>query len=194
MSDGKRRAVGHQHVQRVPNQQLGFRIDAGSGLIENQHRRVERQRARERQQLLLADRQRRAPFRHRRVVTAGKRLDETVGVNGLAAASRTRCGVDRIVSEADIAGDRAGKEMHVLQDEPEELAKLGEIHVADVDAVDQNPAARHVVKAQQKTDQRRLPCSRGADDADPLARLHLERDIAQHIIELVAPARHLSAL
>ena len=58
--DRDRRAAGHQHVQRVANQQLGFGVDARRRLVEDQDARIERQRARERQQLLLPDRQRRA--------------------------------------------------------------------------------------------------------------------------------------
>ena len=64
--DGDRRPAGHQHVQRVADQQLGFRVDARRRLVENQHARIERQRARERQQLLLADRQRRRRARRPR--------------------------------------------------------------------------------------------------------------------------------
>ena len=49
--------------------------------------------------------------------------------------------VDGVVAETDVAGDRAGKQMDVLQHEPEQPAQLAEIHLADVDAVDQNTAA-----------------------------------------------------
>ena len=64
--DGDRRAAGHQHVQRVADQELGLGVDARRRLVEDQDARIERQRARERQQLLLPDRQRRAALGDRR--------------------------------------------------------------------------------------------------------------------------------
>ena len=53
-------------AQRVADQQLGLGVDARRRFVEDQDARIERQRARERQQLLLADRQRRAALGDRR--------------------------------------------------------------------------------------------------------------------------------
>ena len=53
-------------LQRVADEELGLGVDARRRLVEDQDARIERQRARERQQLLLADRQRRAALGHRR--------------------------------------------------------------------------------------------------------------------------------
>ena len=55
--DGDRRAARHQDVQRVADEELGFGVDARRRFVEDQHARIEGQRAGERQQLLLADRQ-----------------------------------------------------------------------------------------------------------------------------------------
>ena len=46
--------------QRVADQELGLGVDARRRLVEDEDARVERQRAGKRQQLLLADRERRA--------------------------------------------------------------------------------------------------------------------------------------
>ena len=53
-------------LQGVADEQLGLGVDARRRLVEDQHARIERERARERQQLLLPDRQRRAALGHRR--------------------------------------------------------------------------------------------------------------------------------
>src|ERR1700688_1723865 len=53
VGDGDRRAASDQRVQRVTNQQLRFRVDPRRRLVKNQHPRIERQRAGERQELFL---------------------------------------------------------------------------------------------------------------------------------------------
>ena len=55
-------------LQRVADEHLGLRVHARRRLVQHQDPRVEGQRPRERQQLLLADRERRAPLRDRALV------------------------------------------------------------------------------------------------------------------------------
>ena len=73
------------------------------------------------------------------------------------------------------------KRCDVLQHEAEQPPQLVEIQLADVDAVDQDPSAADVVEPQQQVDERRLARPGRADDADALARLDDERDVAQHV-------------
>ena len=160
---------GHQHAQRVADEQLGLRVDARRRLVEDQHARVERERARERQQLLLPDRERRAALGDRARVAVRQPVDERVGVDGARRRAHALV-VDRRVARADVVGDRAGEQMHVLQHEAEEPAQIVERQIADVDAVHQDPPARHVVEAQQQVDERRLAGAGRADDADALPR------------------------
>ena len=56
--DGDRRAARHQDVQGVADQDLGLGVDARRRLVEDEDPRIEGEGAGERQQLLLADRQR----------------------------------------------------------------------------------------------------------------------------------------
>ena len=176
--------LGHQHVQRVADDQLGFGVDARRGLVENQDARIEGQRARERQQLLLPDRQRRAALGDRARVAVRQPLDERLGVHRARRAAHALV-VDRRVAEADVVGDRAREQVHVLQHQAEQPAHVGEIELADVDAVDRDPAARHVVEPQQQVDQRRLARAGGADDADALAGADLEADVLEHQVVVV---------
>ena len=160
----------HQHVQRVADQELGLGVDARRRLVEDQDARVERQRARERQQLLLADRERRAALGDRRVVAVRQALDERVGVDGRRGAPDLRSSVmpaspSRMLSA--IVPENRWTSCSTRLKSPRSSC---EIQLADVDAVDENPPALHVVEPQQQVDERRLARARGADDADALAR------------------------
>ena len=150
-----RRAAAHQHLQCVANQQLGIRIHAGRGLVQDEDARIERQRPGERQQLLLSDRERRAALRDRRVEPRGSR-SMNVSACTASIAARTASSPIAALPEPDIARDRARKEMHVLQHQAEHRPQAREIHLADVDAVDRDPALLHVVEPQQQADDRRL--------------------------------------
>ena len=44
--------------------------------------------------------------------------------------------VDGGIAQPDVLGNRPGKQMHVLQDEAEQPAQVGEVEIADVDAID----------------------------------------------------------
>ena len=61
-------------------------------------------------------------------------------------------------------------------------AHVGEVELADVDAVDVIRPLRDVVEPQQQVDQRRLARAGGADDADALAGADLEADVAQDVV------------
>ena len=86
MRDGNRGSTRHQGGERISNQQLGFRIDARCGFVENEHARIERQRPREGKQLLLPDRQRGPAFGDGGAVPALDPIDELIGVHGARRA------------------------------------------------------------------------------------------------------------
>ena len=79
--------------------------------------------------------------------------------------------VDRGIAEPDVVGNRAGKQMDVLEHQTEEAANVSHIELADVDAVNADPAALDVVEPQQQIDERRLARAGGTDDTETLARL-----------------------
>ena len=53
--DRNRRPSAHDHPQRVANEQLGFGIDTGRRFVEHEHRWIESERARKREELFLPD-------------------------------------------------------------------------------------------------------------------------------------------
>ena len=79
--------------------------------------------------------------------------------------------------------------MHVLQHQAEQAAQVGEVELANVDAVDGDPSALSLVEPHQQVDQRRLAGSGGADDADALARPDLEAHVLQDLV-LVRDLHH----
>src|ERR1700678_917981 len=69
-------ATLHQLLQSGTNPQFGFRIDAGSGFVQNQEARVVRQRASEVDELFLAGGISGASFAHRLRKTVRQGLNE----------------------------------------------------------------------------------------------------------------------
>jgi hypothetical protein len=152
MRDGNRRPSRHQDVQRVADEDFGFRVDARGRFVEYEHAGIEGQRPRERQQLFLPHRQGRPALGDRARVAVGKAFDEPIGVNRVRRRADARI-VDAHVAETDVVGHRSRKQVHVLQHEAEQPAQIGGIEMADVDAVHRNPPP-HVVEAQRQIDQR----------------------------------------
>ena len=179
--DGDGRPSLHQDVQGVADHQFRLGIHARRRLVQNQDTWVEGQRTGERQQLLLPDRQRRAPLGDRAVVSERQSFDERARMH--------RCGgpPDLIVgdggaAEANVARDRAREQMHILQDEAEDRSQVLQPHLPDIDAIHQNAALADIVEPQQEVDQRGLPRARRADDPNALARTDLERHVSQDVV------------
>ena len=74
-------------------------------------------------------------------VAVRQALDERVRVHGAGRPPQPLV-VDGRVAQPDVVGNRAGEQMHVLQHEAEQPAQVGEVEIADVDAVDGDPPAR----------------------------------------------------
>ena len=103
------------------------------------------------------------------LVALGQRADEAVGAERGGAASTTpRCGAGP--AEADVVGDRAGEQVVLLGDHHHRRGAglVGE--VAQVDAVEQHPAADRVVEAGRQLGERGLAGPGGADQRQGLAR------------------------
>ena len=119
--------------------------------------RVERERAGERQQLLLADRQRGAALGDRRCRSRPAAASMKRSACTAAAARCTAVVGDRGVAEPDVAGDRAGEQVHVLQHEAEQrrAAPAGPCRGC---RRRRRGCGRcvHVVEPQQQVDERRL--------------------------------------
>ena len=76
----------------------------------------------------------------------------------------------------DVLARRAVEHRGFLRDHGDPAAQAVLRHAAHVAPADQYPAAFDVVEPEQQADQRRLPCPRGADDAQLLAGADVEID------------------
>ena len=131
---------GHQHVQRVADQQLGLGVDARRRLVEHEDARIEGERAGERQQLLLADRERGAALGDRRSRT--RRGSRSMN-RSACTASAARCTASSAIADSPsrmLAAIVPREQVHVLQHEAEEPPQLVQVHLAHVDAVDEDAA------------------------------------------------------
>src|SRR5678815_1402045 len=146
MRDSDRGSASHDHLEGAPNQELRFRTDARRRLVKDQHARIECQRARKRQQLLLSHGQSGSPFRNRGGQTAGQLAHKAPRMDGLQGVPHLRV-VYLAVPEPYIRRNRAREQMHVLQDETERRPQPGKIHLANVDAVDRDASLLDVVEA-----------------------------------------------
>src|SRR5207249_4458772 len=113
--------------------------------VEDQYTWVECQRPRERQQLLLAHRQRRATLGNRARIPVGQTLDERIGVHGARGGPHALL-VYRRIAEPDVVRNGSREQVNVLENEAEQSAKIGEIQTADVDTIDRDAPARHIVE------------------------------------------------
>ena len=159
VGNGDRRPSCHQHAQCVADHDLRLGVDARCRFVEDEHARVEGERSRKRQQLLLAHRQRRAALGDRTGISVCHPGDEPIGMDRRRRPPHALV-VDRSVAETDVVGDRSREQVHVLQDQAEQPAHVGQIERAHVDAVDRDAPPAHVVEPQQQVDHRRLAGTR----------------------------------
>ena len=92
---------------------------------------------------------------------------------------------------SDVLGDAAGEQEGLLQYDAELPVQVAQLDGAQVDPVDDDASFVRVVQAHQQVDQRRLAGSGVADDADHLARRHLQRHLVQHRVVALVAEHHL---
>src|SRR5262245_57485788 len=101
--------------ERLLDVTLGFRIERGGGLVEQDDRRIPDQRARDRDALALAARQFEAVFANRRVVATRKDHDEIVRMRGLGRGDDFGLGRTG-PAEGDVVAHRSPEQKYVLTD------------------------------------------------------------------------------
>src|SRR6266550_4793255 len=83
--------------------------------------------------------------------------------------SKLHLSVGEWIRESNVAADVAGKKENVLLHIRDEAAELFERHLANVDAVYENPAALRIVESHQQIRDRGLPRARMTDECDRAA-------------------------
>ena len=105
-----------------------------------------RQRAGERDQLLLSGGERRAALADFFFEALRQGADE-VGQVHIFGGFLDVLVRDPLRAQANVALDRSGKQKRILQHHAEAAAKFGQVHFLYVDAVDSDRAFLHVVEA-----------------------------------------------
>ena len=169
------RAPAHEACERVLNHRLVLGIDRGERLVQQQDRRIPQQRAGDGDALALPAREADAALTDHRIVGLRQAGDEAVRVG--RPCGRFHLGVARVrLAEANVLRCRAVEEVGVLVDDAEARAQCSAVKRAQVLAAEQDSPALRVVEAHEQAQDRRLAGAARADDADPLARAHMERE------------------
>ena len=178
VGDDQRRAALHQDLQPLVDLLLDLDVDRAGGVVEHQDRRVDQQRAGDRDPLALAARQRVAALADDGVVALRQRVDELVGAGG---ASRRPDLLERRVGApvGDVVADRGREQERLVEHDADLGAQAVEREVAHVVAVDLDRAAGDVVEARQQPRDRRLAAGRAADHRDRLAGAQVQREVVE---------------
>ena len=176
--DRDRGAPPGQLVERKLHGALGLGVERGGGLVEDQYGRVAKDRARDRDALLLAAGEAIAALADGRVVAVGQRGDELVDLR------RPRRLLDLPVAglrtgEAQILADGGVEEVGLLRDQAHRGGQRGERGVAYVDPVDAHAAALGLVQARDEVGERGLARAGLADQRGGRAGGDLGTDLAQ---------------
>src|SRR6266404_7633473 len=154
MRDHERGAAAHQVAQALLNQRLGFGIEAGGGLIENEDARVSKNRAGDGDTLLLSAGEFDAAFPDDGIVFLLERFREFIDARD--AASRydfVFTGIRAV--ESHVFANRSVKQKSFLQDDAELRAIRIELDGGKVNAVHQHASTlRHVKRRDQSDDGR----------------------------------------
>ena len=87
----------------------------------------------------------------------------------------------RGIGQAQVLGDRPREDVHVLADEPDEARGRRAPERLELDAAEQDPAARSAAGFPRRRARGRLARAAHADQRDPLARGDLEVDVGEHV-------------
>jgi len=162
-------------LERLLDHALACRIQRARGLVEEQDRPVGEKRARDRQALALAPRERHAALAEHGVEALRQALDEFEG-EGLLAGALGLLAACLGPAVAHILEHACGENDRVLRHHGEELAQVARIELAHFRSADPDRALLGVVKAQQQPEHGGLACARRADQRDALALRHDERE------------------
>ncbi len=160
---------------------LGADVDRARRLVEDQDARVGEQRARERDELALAEREPRAALAELRVVAVLEPRDELVRADGARPRRRSPRGVASGRPKAMFSRTVPAKRKPSCGTMPSWRRSDACVDVAQVDAVDRDPALGRVVEAREQLRDRRLAGARVADERDGRPGGHVEVDPVQHL-------------
>ncbi len=128
---------------------------------------------------------------HRGAVALRQRADEVVRIGRLRGGDHVGvlCAGTRV---GDVLGDGRREQHRLLEHDRELVAEIGEPVFAEIDAVEQDLAARRVVEARQEAHERRLSGSGRAGDPEARPGCDLERDVVEDAMRGLVGERDVS--
>ena len=189
--DHERRPAGEEGAERPLDLPLGADVDRGSRLVEDQDARVGEQGARERDELALAEREARAALLELRLVAVLEPQDEVVRRRPSVPRRTTSSGAASGRPKAMFSRTVPGEEEALLRDDAELAAQRGLGDVAQVDAVDRDPAVARVVEAGEQLRDRRLAGAGVSDERDGRPGGDVEVDPVQHLVAVAVAEAHV---
>src|SRR5690606_11790094 len=130
MRNNDGRPAAHERGERLIDALLECGVDGGRRLIEDQDLRVERECAREREQLAFADGQIRATLAERFREVVRQSRDHGIGADAPRGLLHAPV-IDLGPAETDVVRDIATEQEHVLEHESDALTQLVYGYVAD---------------------------------------------------------------
>ncbi len=189
MGHQQRGALRGQRPQRLVDGRLGGGVDRRGGVVEHQHPRVGEHRARQRDALALAARERQPPLPDQRVVAVGQDVDERVHLRGpgrgpALLVARVRAAV------GDVGPDGVGEQERLLEHHPQLAAQVVQPQLRQRHATQAQLAALRVVEPRQQQRDGGLARPRGAHQRERLPRLDPQRHPVEHRFAAGVAERH----
>ena len=158
---------------------LGTRIDRGQCIVEDENRRFHEQGPRQGEALALAAGQGHAAFADAGPIPR-READDGV-VNGGFPGRGHHLVVVRVgAGDAQVVRHGARIQEGILHDDAKLATQPVTVHVADIEAVDQDASRLRFVEPGQEANQGGLAGTRRTDDADGLAGGDVHREIPEH--------------
>src|SRR5262245_411055 len=181
MRDNERRAAAHQVTQTFLNQRFRFRVEAGSGFVENQDARISENRAGDGDALFLPARQTHAAFADDGVVLVREVFRELIYA-GDAASFEDFLFARIRPRERHVLADRSVEEKSVLQHDSELRAVAAQLHGREVYSIHEDAPTRRFVERCDQTYDGGLPCSGWPDESGHSSRLRIETYAEQNLL------------
>mmetsp|Transcript_5775 Transcript_5775/g.18396 ORF Transcript_5775/g.18396 Transcript_5775/m.18396 type:complete len:222 (-) Transcript_5775:3619-4284(-) len=174
--DGSPLGPLHDLIQRRLHHPLAGRVERRGGLVQQQHRRLLDDGARDGHALLLPARELAAALTHLGCVPVGQVVcDEGVRIGRARRLLNLVLGGPLGLAIRDVLSNRADEEDRLLAHEPDARAEPAQVERLDVDAVELDAPRRRVVEALEQRDERRLAASGRAAQRRRLAGRDRER-------------------
>ena len=170
----------HRLLQSRLDAALGFAVQGGGRLVQDQDRRILEQRPGDGHPLPLAAGQHQAILSHRRVQAFRQLLNEVVrmgAADGLADGLRVRIGQGAV---GDVGAKAVVEQGHLLRHEGDLATQAGQAIVLHRNAIDPHFAAPRLVEAGNQAGQGRFAAPGAAHQGQGLARFQGQADAVQH--------------